>query len=244
MSNLKSILSSFRLQDELNPKIWESSDKMSSKVRDRLLDIAYEFIEFLGVDVVISDVVMMGSLANYNWSRFSDVDLHLIADFEQFSEKELPLYEELFELKKTLFNDRHNIKIYGYDVELYVQDDVKAFSSGEYSVLFDEWKKKPKKEKVEIDTELIKNKSEHWMKIIDEVIDNLDDKSMESGVDSINKIKDKLKKYRTSGLEKGGEMSDENLVFKVLRRNGYIEKLFNFKTEYQDKKLSLKEKSI
>ena len=244
MSNLKSILSSFRLQDELNPKIWESSDKMSSKVSDRLLYIAYEFIEFLGVDVIISDVVMMGSLANYNWSRFSDVDLHLIADFEQFSEKELPLYEELFELKKTLFNDRHNIKIYGYDVELYVQDDVKAFSSGEYSVLFDEWKKKPKKEKVEIDTELIKNKSEHWMKIIDEVIDNLDDKSMESGVDSINKIKDKLKKYRTSGLEKGGEMSDENLVFKVLRRNGYIGKLFNFKTEYQDKKLSLKEKSI
>jgi hypothetical protein len=187
---------------------------------------------------------MTGSLANYNWSKYSDVDLHLIADFEQFSEKELPLYEELFELKKTLFNDRHNIKIYGYDVELYVQDDVKAFSSGEYSVLFDEWKKKPKKEKVEIDTELIKNKSEHWMKIIDEVIDNLDDKSMESGVDSINKIKDKLKKYRTSGLEKGGEMSDENLVFKVLRRNGYIGKLFNFKTEYQDKKLSLKEKSI
>ena len=244
MSNLKSILSSFRLQKELNPKIWESSDKMSPKVRDRLLDIAYEFIEFLGVDVVISDVVMMGSLANYNWSRFSDVDLHLIADFEQFSEKELPLYEELFKLKKTLFNDKHNIKIYGYDVELYVQDDVKAFSSGEYSVLFDEWKKKPKKEKVEIDTELIKNKSEHWMKIIDEVIDNLDDKSMESGVDSINKIKDKLKKYRTAGLEKGGEMSDENLVFKVLRRNGYMQKLFDFRNEYQDKKLSLKEKSI
>ena len=217
---------------------------MSPKVRERLLDIAYEFIEFLGVDVVISDVVMMGSLANYNWSRFSDVDLHLIADFEQFSEKELPLYEELFKLKKTLFNDKHNIKIYGYDVELYVQDDVKAFSSGEYSVLFDEWKKKPKKEKVEIDTELIKNKSEHWMKIIDEVIDNLDDKSMESGVDSINKIKDKLKKYRTAGLEKGGEMSDENLVFKVLRRNGYMQKLFDFRNEYQDKKLSLKEKSI
>ena len=69
------------------------------------------------------------------------------------------------------------------------------------------------------------------MKIIDEVIDNLDDKSMESGVDSINKIKDKLKKYRTAGLEKGGEMSDENLVFKVLRRNGYMQKLFDFRHE-------------
>ena len=241
MSNLKSILSSFRLQKELNPKIWESSDKMSPKVRDRLLDIAYEFIEFLGVDVVISDVVMTGSLANYNWSRFSDVDLHLIADFEQFSEKELPLYEELFRLKKTLFNDKHDITIYGYDVELYVQNDVEShFSSGEYSILFDEWKNKPKKEKVKIDTELIKNKSEHWMKIIDEVINNSDDKSFESGVQSIDKVKDKLKKYRTAGLEGGGEMSDENLVFKVLRRNGYIQKLFDFRNEYQDKKLSLK----
>jgi hypothetical protein len=245
MSDLKSILSSFHLQDELNPKIWESPNKMSSKVRERLLDIAYEFIEFLGVDVVISDVVMMGSLANYNWSRFSDVDLHLIADFEQFSEKELPLYEELFRLKKTLFNDKHDITIYGYDVELYVQNDVEShFSSGEYSVLFDEWKNKPKKEKVKIDTELIKNKSEHWMKIIDEVINNSDDKSFESGVESIDKVKDKLKKYRTAGLEGGGEMSDENLVFKVLRRNGYIQKLFDFRNEYQDKKLSLKEKSI
>jgi hypothetical protein len=243
MSNLKSILSSFHLKDELNPKIWESSDKMSSKVRDRLLDIAYEFIEFLGVDVIISDVVMTGSLANYNWSRFSDVDLHLIADFEQFSEKELPLYEELFRLKKTLFNDKHDIKIYGYDVELYVQNDVEVhFSSGEYSILFDEWKNKPKKEKVKIDTELIKNKSEHWMKIIDEVINISDDESLEFGVESIDKVKDKLKKYRTAGLESGGEMSDENLVFKVLRRNGYIQKLFDFQNEYQDKKLSLKEK--
>jgi hypothetical protein len=245
MSDLKSILSSFHLQDELNPKIWESSDKMSPKVRERLLEIAYEFIEFLGVDVVISDVVMTGSLANYNWSQYSDVDLHLIADFEQFSEKELPLYEELFKLKKALFNDKHNIKIYGYDVELYVQNDVEAhFSSGEYSVLFDEWKNKPKKEDVEIDTNLIKTKSEHWMKTIDEVIDDVKETPLESGVESINKIKDKLKKYRTAGLEDGGEMSDENLVFKVLRRNGYIQKLFDFQNEYQDKKLSLKEKYL
>ena len=245
MSNLKSILSSFHLQDELNPKIWESPDKMSSKVRERLLDIAYEFIEFLGVDVIVSDVVMTGSLANFNWSQYSDVDLHIIADFEQFSEKELPLYEELFRLKKTLFNDNHDIKIYGYDVELYVQNDVEAhFSSGEYSILFDEWKTKPKKENVEIDTNLIKTKSEHWMKIIDEVIEDAKESSLESGVESIGKVKDKLKKYRTAGLEDGGEMSDENLVFKVLRRNGYIQKLFDFQNEYQDDKLSLKEKSI
>lgn len=245
MKNIKSILSSFQLQDELNPRIWESSDKMSPKVRERLLDIAHEFIEFLGVDVIVSDVVMTGSLANFNWSKYSDVDLHIIADFEQFTKKELPLYEELFKLKKTLFNDNHDIKIYGYDVELYVQNEIEShFSSGEYSVLFNEWKTKPKKEKVKIDTNLIKIKSEHWMKTIDEVINDVKEEPLKSGVESINKVKDKLKKYRTAGLEDGGEMSDENLVFKVLRRNGYIQKLFNFQNEYQDNKLSLKEKSI
>jgi predicted nucleotidyltransferase len=257
MSNLKSILSSFHLKDELNPKIWELPNEramsdpkgqvevMVPKVRERLLDIAYEFIDFLGVDVIVSDVVMTGSLANFNWSKYSDVDLHLIADFEQFSEKERPLYEELFKLKKTLFNDKHNIKIYGYDVELYVQDESEAhFSSGEYSVLFDEWITEPKKENSEIDTNLIKLKSENWMKMIDEVIEDAQEQSLESGIKTINKLKDKLKKYRTAGLEDGGEMSNENLVFKVLRRNEYIKKLFDFQNEYQDKKLSLKEKSI
>ena len=254
MSNLASILSSFHLQDELNPKIWVLPNEramsdpkgqvetMKPKVRERLLEIAYEFINFLGVDVVVSDVVMTGSLANYNWSKFSDVDLHIIIDFDQFSEKELPLYEELFRLKKTLFNDSHNITIFGYDVELYAQDDTeKHFSSGEYSILFDEWLTEPKKDKTEIDTELIKKKSEQWMGQIDTVIENAKDEPLETAIKLIDKYKDKIKKYRTAGLEKGGEMSDENLVFKVLRRNGYIQKLFDFKNEFMDKSLSLKE---
>ena len=246
MSNLKSILSSFRLQDELNPKFWNSQEDevetMAPKVRERLLEIAYEFIDFLGVDVIVSDVVMTGSLANFNWSKYSDVDLHIIVDFKQFSEKELPLYEELFRLKKTLYNDKHNITIYGYDVELYVQDDVeKHFSSGEYSVLFDEWVSEPKNENVEIDTQSVKIKSEEWMKTIDDVIENAKDESLDDAKKLIDRYKDKLKKYRTSGLEKGGELSNENLVFKVLRRNGYLEKLFDFQNEYIDKSLSLNE---
>lgn len=254
MSNLASILSSFHLQDELNPKIWVLPNEramsdpkgqvetMKPKVKERLLQIAYEFIDFLGVDVVVSDVVMTGSLANYNWSKFSDVDLHIIIDFNQFSEKELPLYEELFRLKKTLFNDNHDITIFGYDVELYAQDENEShFSSGEYSVLFNEWITEPKKDKTEIDTDLIKKKSEQWMSQIDTVIENAKDEPLEVAIKLIDKYKDKIKKYRTAGLEKGGEMSDENLVFKVLRRNGYIQKLFDFKNEFMDKSLSLKE---
>ena len=258
MSNLKSILSSFHLQDELNPKIWELPNErymsdpkgqdeiMVPKVRERLLEIAYEFIDFIGVDMVVDDVVMTGSLANYNWSKYSDVDLHILVDFKQFSEKELPLYEELFRLKKTLFNDKHNITIFGYDVELYVQDVSEPHtSSGEYSVLFDEWITKPKNQDVEIDTTSIKHKSEEWMKMIDDVInDAQDESSLENSKNIITKFKDKLKKYRTTGLEDGGEFSNENLVFKVLRRNGYIQKLFDFQINNTDKNLSLKERYL
>ena len=207
MSNLKSILSSFHLQDELNPKIWELPNEqymsdpkgqvevMVPKVRERLLQIAYEFIDFIGVDMVVDDVVMTGSLANYNWSKYSDVDLHVLVDFKQFSEKELPLYEELFRLKKTLFNDKHNITIFGYDVELYVQDTSEPHtSSGEYSVLFDEWITKPKNQDVEIDTTSIKHKSEVWMKMIDDVINDAEEEdSLENSKNIINKLKDKLK---------------------------------------------------
>ena len=169
MSSLKDILSSFHLQDELNPKIWsKDGQKMNPKVRERLLEITNDFIEFLGVDVIVTDVIMTGSLANYNWSKFSDIDLHIVANFSQFSEEQLPLYEELFKLKKTLYNYKHNIKIFGYDVELYVQNETEIhFSSGVYSVLFDEWSNKPEKETVKIDKELIKTKSQQWMDIID-----------------------------------------------------------------------------
>ena len=245
MSNLKSILKSFHLRDNLNPKIWRETETkitINPKVRERLLQISNEFIEFLKVDIVVSDIIMTGSLANYNWSNFSDIDLHIVVDFNQFTESQLPLYEELFKLKKTLFNDKHDITIYGYDVELYVQNESEShFSSGVFSILNNDWITKPKKESVEIDTDLIKSKSQQWMKIIDGVIEAAEDEPLEDARKLINKYKEKLKKYRTCGLEKNGEYSDENLVFKVLRRNNYIEKLFNFDVKHTDKKLSLKE---
>ncbi len=245
MSNLKRILSSFKVRESLNPKIWVKKDNeivMNPKVREKLLEVANDFIEYLKVDVVVTDIIMTGSLANFNWSSFSDVDLHIVADFSQFPEEQLDLYKELFTLKKTLYNEKHDITIYGYDVELYVQNETEAhFSSGVYSVLYNEWSNKPKKENVKIDTSLIKTKTNQWMDIIDGVIKNASDEPIDNARQIIKKYKDKLKKYRTCGLEKQGEYSDENLVFKVLRRNGYIEKLHDFENKLVDKTYTLKE---
>lgn len=244
MDKYSEIISSFKVQDTLNPKIWDDVDgdpKMKPVVKNRLLEIAYEFIDFLGIDIVITDIIMTGSLSNYNWSKFSDVDLHIVANYNQFPQSQIDVYKEYFNLKKILFNEKHDITIYGYDVELYVQDESEThFSSGVYSVLFDEWANKPEKESVEIDKKKLKEKSEQWMDIIDGVIDNVKDEDIDTAKEIIKKYKDKLKKYRTCGLEKEGEYSYENLVFKVLRRNGYIEKLHNFGSDFIDKKLSLK----
>jgi hypothetical protein len=234
------IINSFVTKDELNPKIWDNDDTLNKEVREKLLAVATEFIDFLGVPILVEDIIFTGSLSNYNWSKYSDIDLHIVADFNQFSDNMLPLYEELFKVKKTLFNTDHDIKIFGYEVELYVQDSHAAhFSSGVYSVLKNEWNNKPKKENIKVDKNLINEKSKQWMEIIDTALDAASDVTADDARDILKKIREKLKKYRTCGLETKGEYSDENLVFKVLRRNGYVEKIMNFENDVVDKELSL-----
>ena len=213
---------------------------MKSEIRERLLEIAYEFIEFLDIEIVVTDIILTGSLSNYNWSKYSDFDLHIVTNFQQYQENQIELYEKLFNLKKMLFNQKHDITIKGYEVELYVQNETEShFSSGVYSILFDEWANVPEKEDVTVDKELIKGKAKQWMNIIDDLLDAIKDEDASTAKEMVQKYKDKLKKYRTCGLENGGEYSTENLVFKILRRNGYIEKLHDSTTKILDKKLSM-----
>jgi predicted nucleotidyltransferase len=235
MNNFQKILDSFSVKDTLNQKVWENPTEpnkavMIPKVRKALMRIAEEFINYLGEDVFVDDIHLTGSLANFNWSEFSDFDLHVIVDFEQYEEQS-DLYKELFNLKKQVFNDKHNIKIFGYDVELYAQDaEEPHYSSGVYSVMNNEWVNKPKKLKVEIDKSVLEKKIKSWTEKIDSAI--------EEGKD-LEKIKTKLKDYRKSGLEKDGELSYENLVFKFLRRSGHIQKMFDTANKETDKELSI-----
>ena len=239
------IIQSFFSKDELNSKIWDENQKLRKEVREKLLQTANEFIDFIGVPLLIEDVIFTGSLANYNWSEYSDIDLHVVCNFIQFSDTELSLYEELFKVKKTIFNTNHDIKIFGYEVELYVQNASEAhFSSGVYSVLYDEWDVKPEKEDSNIDTKILKSKINHWKSQIDTVVDNATEKDIDEAREYIKKFKEKLKKYRSSGLKKEGEYSYENLVFKYLRRSDYLEKLFNLENNLLDKELSLMEQNI
>jgi len=235
------ILKSFKTRNQLNSDIWllnSSSIKMKPQIRESLLEIANSFIEFLGFDLFVQDITMTGSLANYNWSDFSDVDLHILYNFNDTLDQE-DLFKDLFKLKKTVFNSTHDISVKGFEVELYVQDSNEPhFSSGVYSVLFDKWIVEPEKVSTNIDTKLLFDKAQCWMEKIDSLIDEYEGEETEETIEKISNLQDKIKDYRGVGLEKGGEYSYENLVFKFLRRNGYIQKLFDFKNDTIDNLLS------
>lgn len=241
MNNFEKILHSFSLKETLNPKVWENPENpkmatMIPKVKKALIRIADEFVGDLGDDVFVEDVYLMGSLANFNWSEYSDFDLHIIIDFEKYEDQK-DLYKELFDLKKKLFNDKHNIKIFGYDVEVYAQGvSDEAHSDGVYSVMNNEWVHTPTKTSKNIDMSVLKTKIKSW---VDKIDDAIEDAKSKNNTNRLKSLKDKLKDYRQSGLNKDGEFSYENLVFKFLRRSGHIGKLFDEKTKIKDKELSV-----
>jgi predicted nucleotidyltransferase len=249
MDSLSNILSSFNLQETLNPKVYENPEDpkkavMKSKVRNALLKIADEFITGLDDDIEVVDVVLTGSLANFNWSKYSDFDLHVIIDYKVYG-KQKKLYQELFQLKKQLFNQRHDIKIFGYEVELYPQDEEEShFSTGTYSIMNDEWINVPEKEEFSIDRSILKDKVDSWRDKIENLISSIKAEGLKKNEDRIENLKKKIKDYRQSGLEEVGEFSYENLVFKYLRRSGLMEKLYDSVNKQIDKELSVEVKKV
>lgn len=235
------IVKSFYSKDTLSSDIFEDTDgsyKMHKGIREKLLEISDAFIDFIGIDFFIEDVHLTGSLSNYNWSEYSDVDLHILVNFEDFDNQKI--IKEFFDAKKNNWNQNHDIKIKGYDVELYVQDSNEShLSSGVYSLLNDKWIVEPKVGKEYIDEDLILKKGEEYAKLIEDLV-----KKSEQGKDvsnDVDDVKSKIKQFRQSGLESGGEYSYENLTFKLLRRNGYIQKLLDIKKGITNKKLSVSE---
>lgn len=234
----KQIVKSFETKETLSDQIFEEKKGhfvMRDEIKKRLIEVSNDFIESLGVEFFIHDIVLTGSLANYNWSQYSDVDLHILIDFEE-SKYEMDILKEFFDAKKNVWNEKHDIKIKGYDVEVYVQDvNEEHISSGVYSILHNKWIIEPEKDKPNIDDRKILEKGEEFGKKIDHLTKNPKDIT----IDQLEDLRKKIKEFRQSGLESGGEYSYENLTFKLLRRNGYIQKLLRLKTQLTDKKLSI-----
>ena len=222
--------------NKLSDKIWQDEEKMHPEVRDALMKIADEFIDYLGIDLDVLDITMTGSLANYNYTPFSDIDLHIMIDTSSVN-KDIDLVEEFFNAKKKFWNDRHDIMIRGSEVELYPQDiNLESVSTGVYSVQEDKWVLKPKRFKDNFDKESVSKKANMLKQEIQIAIKN---SISDIDTEPIDKMLKKLKKFRQSGLEKSGELADENISYKIIRDLGLLQKLFNVKYDIKDKMLSL-----
>lgn len=225
------------IHDELNSKLWDG-DTLKPEVKTKLLQIAKEFVDYLGVNVQPLDIVFVGSMANYNWSESSDIDLHVILDFEKIGDKESIL--ELIKGKSKYWNETHNIKIKGVEVELNAEDvDNKRFSAGVYSLKKDKWLSKPDKGDLptETDLEKIESKVKKYSNLIKSYV-------KKSDYEKLDKLKSSLKQKRQESLEKEGEYGLGNVIFKTLRREGMIKKMIDYLRQEYDKQLSLEQNTL
>ena len=219
-----------KFHNELNQVIW-NKDEMKPEVKAKLNQIANAFIEFLEIPKnAVKDVVVTGSIASYNYTKHSDIDLHIVVDTEKVH-KDCPIVGEYLLSKKSEFNQKHDIYIYGLPVEVYAEVEGQGtVHNGLYS-LNTGWVDYPEKIKPSNNDMAVKAKYEEYAEAAKQVKDG----------EIAEILLDKIKKMRKAGLAEGGEFSVENLVFKKLRDNGIIERLMKVKKEGVDKKLSLGE---
>jgi len=233
-------LESFRLSDavkfndKLNPRLW-SHEQLKPQVRERLLAIADDFREFLGIkDLDVKDITVSGSNAAYTYTPHSDIHLHLVVDLDQVCNNEV--YRELFDAKKYQYNDQHNFKIGGYDVELYVQDSEQPHhSQGIYSLVTNDWIKVPSRKKPTIDDISVKSKYQDVGQRVDAAIASGDQAQLDA-------MGQKIRTMRQAGLDSTGEFGPENLAFKVLRGNGTLDRLRQARMSAKDAAMSLAER--
>lgn len=229
------------IKEDLNRDIWLADNKLDPEIAKNLLQIARDFYESLDLSAPILDITLTGSVANYNWTKKSDIDLHILINYDAENE-DIELVRKFLSQAKTNWNKNHEIVIKNHEVEIYVQDASEPHhSTGVYSILNDEWIITPTQAEFEVSEDDIRKKNEHFTSAIAATNSVFKDGRFEEAYGDASRLTDKLGNYRRSGLESGGEFSVENLVFKSLRNDGSIEELYNLKKSAYEAVLSINE---
>ena len=229
----------YKNQNKLNPLIFGVDETVDPEVRELLLKVANYFWEGLEIPEPFEDVLLTGSSVNYNYTPTSDIDLHIVVDFDKFDNPEL--LKKYFDEAKLNWNRVHDLKLGKQNIEVYIQDNEDHPEyRGEYSLMNDKWLRRPSYVNIDIPDEEIEKKTKLFKQQIDK-LEKTGKDNPEKAIELTNKIKERLKNFRQAGLDKDGEYSLENLAFKDLRNTGYLEKLSNLKNSFIDKTLSLVE---
>ena len=236
MKTLNDFKITLRYHDKLNPKIW-NGNKLKSEISSKLKLIAAKWAKYANIpNSAIKDIILVGGNANYNYTKFSDLDLHLVVYQDRIANCP-DLLDDYLRDKKQLWSLTHNIKIYGHDVELYAQDVSAPYPKGQgvYSIKQNKWLVEPKREEVTFTKDsFLARKIKSFMDQIDYLIDNNADEQ------EFQDLKKKLRDMRASSIQRGGEFSFENLIFKDLRNRGYLDKISEYVKRSEDERLSLK----
>lgn len=220
------------INNTLNPKIWGENATLKQEVADKLDEITNRFIDGIeekGLDLNILDRRIVGSNASYNYTKFSDLDIHIIVDLDNFPNKNL--VKLLLDFYKSAFNKKYDIKIKGINVELYFEEKGNnLISNGVYSLDSKEWLKEPiQQDIVEVD---ISDTLQYMLEKYEQVL-------MLNNKDEAQKLLDYLHENRQRSLSLEGEFGVDNLVFKEFRNRGYIDKLKEIITNGESFELSL-----
>lgn len=222
--------------DEYNPLLFDG-DKLKPVIKRQLDIITNDFIEYMGIpDLAVEDVIITGSNVAYTYTPHSDIDLHLLVDFAKLPNSDV--YKELFNAKKSLYNDTYEITIRDIPVEVYVQDTAQAHTSlGEYSLYKDEFTRIPTKKRANLDEISAEAKFERLEELCIEGLKTKD-------LDKVNEVLSIIKRYRQAGLDTKGEFGPENLAFKAIRSKGYFQALFDLRNKLRAQQLSIEEELL
>lgn len=225
-----------RHPSQLNPLLFEDSVLLKSEVRERILEIVDEFLEYIQVDIKVLDIRLVGSNASYNYNEHSDLDIHITTNLSEISDPET-IARLYFDSVKKNFKDSYDIKIKGIEVELYIEDvNATSISNGIYSVKNDEWIKEPIPVPSPSESTLSRAES-----LEDSILQSIEDADT---VDELQEIIDNLYILRNNSLSKDGESGEGNIVFKSLRNKGILDKVKQVIRDATTKKLSLENKKI
>ena len=220
----------FEKHSTLNPKLWDNNTLLPD-VRNKIIEIIDQFLSTIDIELNIIDARIVGSQASFNYTSASDLDIHLVTNFELVdASKEITSL--LYNALKTKFNQDYDIQIKGIDVELYVEDvNSSAISNGIYSIYKNTWIKFPKKLD-SIPEVPIESEYKDWNAKISKAIKS--DDSMQ-----ISELLDAIYLLRKDSLASEGEYGKGNQLFKELRNNGLIDDLKKSYKKVRSKELTL-----
>lgn len=233
---LKEFDSTLEYHTVLNPILWKN-DKLRPAIRKKLLNFGKVYAQYNNVPGnIIKDIIMVGGSAGYNYTKHSDIDVHVLIDRNEMGERKL--VDEIFKDKKKLWGLEHDIKVIGFPLEGYIQDvsEEPPKSQGVYSLVRDEWIQKPAlPPKLDPKDVGYLAKVEAWIARINHLIDT------NASASQFKKMKKKLSNLRSASLEKGGEYSEGNRIFKDLRGSGMLDRMSKFVVAKFNKKMSLED---